>query len=120
MSETIPVLKPKQNRESDSGESSSIAKKPKTEQSRNAEVDSSERNKGREVNEPNSDVREMGFEIEADAAEDKGLRHNMEDTWVVLLDASSDFQEKLRFLMLCFAYYALTIRFSLVLLGLIA
>lgn len=109
MSETIPVLKPKQNRESDSGESSSIAKKPKTEKGQNLEV-----------NEPNSDVREMGFEIEADAAEDKGLRHNMEDTWVVLLDASSDFQEKLRFLMLCFAYYALTIRFSLVLLGLIA
>lgn len=97
MSEIIPVLKLKQSRESDSGESSSIAKKPKTEQGRqNPEVNSSGRNKGSEVNEPNSDVREMGFEIEADAAEDKGLRHNMEDTWVVLLDASSDFQEKLR------------------------
>lgn len=120
MSETIPVLKPKQSRESDSGESSSIAKKPKTEQGQNPEVDSSGRNKGREVNEPNSDAREMGFEIEADAAEDKGLRHNMEDTWVVLLDASSNFQEKLRFLMHCFAYYDLTISVSLVLLGLIA
>ncbi|XP_023005142.1 probable protein phosphatase 2C 8 isoform X1 [Cucurbita maxima] len=36
------------------------------------------------------------FEIEADAAEDKGSRHTMEDAWVLLLDASLDFPGKLR------------------------
>lgn len=34
--------------------------------------------------------------IEADAAEDKGSRHTMEDTWVVLPDASSGIPGKLR------------------------
>ncbi|XP_077243991.1 protein phosphatase 2C family protein isoform X3 [Tasmannia lanceolata] len=34
--------------------------------------------------------------IEADAAEDKGSRHNMEDAWVVLPDASFEFPGKLR------------------------
>lgn len=37
------------------------------------------------------------FLIEADAAEDKGSRHTMEDAWVVLQDASLDFPGKLRF-----------------------
>lgn len=36
------------------------------------------------------------FAIEADAAEDKGSRHSMEDAWVVLLDASSGSPGKLR------------------------
>ncbi|GAA0185829.1 protein phosphatase [Lithospermum erythrorhizon] len=36
------------------------------------------------------------FLIEADAAEDKGSRHSMEDTWVVLVDANLDFPPKLR------------------------
>lgn len=36
------------------------------------------------------------FEIEADAAEDKGSRHTMEDAWVVLPDASLEFPGKLR------------------------
>jgi integrin-linked kinase-associated serine/threonine phosphatase 2C len=36
------------------------------------------------------------FEIEADAAEDKGSRHTMEDAWVVLLDAAADSPGKLR------------------------
>ncbi|KAI5660238.1 hypothetical protein M9H77_29031 [Catharanthus roseus] len=36
------------------------------------------------------------FLIEADAAEDKGSRHTMEDAWVVLQDASLDFPGKLR------------------------
>ncbi|XP_058087110.1 probable protein phosphatase 2C 8 isoform X2 [Magnolia sinica] len=34
--------------------------------------------------------------IEADAAEDKGSRHTMEDAWVVLPDASMEFPGKLR------------------------
>ncbi|XP_075519420.1 putative protein phosphatase 2C 8 isoform X1 [Primulina tabacum] len=36
------------------------------------------------------------FAIEADAAEDKGSRHTMEDAWVVLHDASLEFPGKLR------------------------
>lgn len=39
---------------------------------------------------------EVGFEIEAEVAEDKGSRHTMEDAWVVLPDASLDFPGKLR------------------------
>ncbi|KAL3640749.1 hypothetical protein CASFOL_015717 [Castilleja foliolosa] len=36
------------------------------------------------------------FELEADAAEDKGSRHSMEDAWVVLPDAAMDFPGDLR------------------------
>ncbi|KAJ6800779.1 uncharacterized protein M6B38_201950 [Iris pallida] len=36
------------------------------------------------------------FSIEADAAEDKGSRHTMEDAWVVLPDASLEYPGKLR------------------------
>lgn len=36
------------------------------------------------------------LEIEADAAEDKGSRHTMEDTSVVLLDATADSPSNLR------------------------
>ncbi|MCD7446678.1 hypothetical protein HAX54_014449 [Datura stramonium] len=39
---------------------------------------------------------ELYFEIEADAAEDKGSRHTMEDASVVLPDASLEFPGKLR------------------------
>ncbi|KAK7847260.1 probable protein phosphatase 2C 8 isoform X1 [Quercus suber] len=39
---------------------------------------------------------ERFFEIEADAAEDKGSRHTMEDTSVVLLDAAADSPSNLR------------------------
>ncbi|KAL4633134.1 hypothetical protein ACB092_04G099800, partial [Castanea dentata] len=39
---------------------------------------------------------ERFFEIEADAAEDKGSRHTMEDTSVVLLDATADSPTNLR------------------------
>ncbi|KAM1284783.1 hypothetical protein ACFX2J_027438 [Malus domestica] len=39
----------------------------------------------------------MGFEIEADVAEDKGMRHAIKDVWVVLLDdAGEDFPRNLR------------------------
>ncbi|RYR57176.1 hypothetical protein Ahy_A05g022913 isoform A [Arachis hypogaea] len=43
-----------------------------------------------------SSVVEASFEIDADAAEDKGSRHTMEDAWVVLLDATLDYPGKLR------------------------
>jgi integrin-linked kinase-associated serine/threonine phosphatase 2C len=39
---------------------------------------------------------EVFFEIQADAAEDKGSRHTMEDAWVVLLAAAADSPGKLR------------------------
>ncbi|KAK7271210.1 hypothetical protein RJT34_26920 [Clitoria ternatea] len=41
-------------------------------------------------------VKELTFHIEADAAEDKGSRHTMEDAWVVLLDATLDYPGNLR------------------------
>ncbi|KAK4843756.1 hypothetical protein QYF36_012257 [Acer negundo] len=36
------------------------------------------------------------FEIDADAAEDKGSRHSMEDAWVVMLDGRADSPQNLR------------------------
>ncbi|KAK9091399.1 hypothetical protein Sjap_024576 [Stephania japonica] len=39
---------------------------------------------------------ELSFDIEADAAEDKGSRHSMEDAWVVLTDTSLNSSQKLR------------------------
>ncbi|XP_050377004.1 probable protein phosphatase 2C 8 [Argentina anserina] len=74
--------KSNQKRESDSGDSSSVIKKLKLEHGQDPEAESSKM--------------EMGFEIEAEAAEDKGLRQSMEDAWVVLLDGSLGFQGKLR------------------------
>lgn len=41
--------------------------------------------------------KEVTFLIEADAAEDKGLRQTMEDEWVVLIDAVKDYPGNLRF-----------------------
>ena len=41
-------------------------------------------------------VRKEHFQIEVDAAEDKGSRLTMEDAWVVLSDASLEFPGKLR------------------------
>lgn len=41
--------------------------------------------------------------IEADCAEDKGSRHTMEDAWVVLPDASLDYEGPLR--LLSFYFY---------------
>lgn len=55
--------------------------------SKKSRVESSENNASKEVT----------FRIEADAAEDKGLRHTMEDEWVVLLDAARDYPGSLRF-----------------------
>ena len=90
MSEAIEEAK--QKRESESGDSSSVAKKVKLEHGQDPEVESSER--------------DMGFEIEAEVAEDKGLRQSMEDAWVVQLDASLGFKGTLRFFdALVFVYY---------------
>lgn len=52
-------------------------------------------------------VKEPSFLIEAEAAEDKGVRHTMEDASVVLLDASLDYPGNLRFFLLfcLFIYY---------------
>ncbi|CAN4086634.1 unnamed protein product [Withania somnifera] len=56
----------------------------------------------RSLEEPNAEITvpkngsELNFEIEADAAEDKGSRHTMEDASVVLPDASLEFPGKLR------------------------
>ncbi|XP_027358786.1 probable protein phosphatase 2C 8 isoform X2 [Abrus precatorius] len=41
-------------------------------------------------------VNQLTFHIEADAAEDKGSRHAMEDAWVLLPDASLDYPGNLR------------------------
>lgn len=49
--------------------------------------------------------------IEADAAEDKGSRHTMEDAWVVLPDASLEYPGKLRYLFVLF--FSLTHRISM-------
>ncbi|CAK8534212.1 unnamed protein product [Lathyrus sativus] len=54
--------------------------------SKKSRVESSEDNASKEVS----------FRIEADAAEDKGLRQTMEDEWVVLLDAARDYPGSLR------------------------
>ncbi|KAJ7970320.1 Protein phosphatase 2C family protein [Quillaja saponaria] len=70
---------------------------------RNQKDVSDKHNKESELGEQNNGskqekqkVEEVGFKIEADAAEDKGSRHTMEDAWVVLLDASLDYPGKLR------------------------
>lgn len=54
--------------------------------SKKLRVESSEENGSKEVT----------FLIEADAAEDKGLRQTMEDEWVVLIDAVKDYPGNLR------------------------
>ncbi|KAJ6874998.1 protein phosphatase 2C 8 isoform X1 [Populus alba x Populus x berolinensis] len=79
-------------------ESNSESKKQKTE----AEVLTSEESKrndsGTEEKKQKQQhiAAEKEFKIEANAAEDKGSRHSMEDAWVVLLDASLDSPGKLR------------------------
>ncbi|XP_057446976.1 probable protein phosphatase 2C 67 isoform X2 [Lotus japonicus] len=49
-----------------------------------------------ESSEENAAAKEVTFHIEADAAEDKGSRHTMEDAWVVLHDAALDSPGTLR------------------------
>lgn len=50
-------------------------------------------------------VKKPSFLIEADAAEDKGARHTMEDASVMLLDVSLDYPGNLRsFFCLCIMF----------------
>lgn len=70
--------------------------------------DSEDQADGTAVKKPKADA---FFEIEADAAEDKGSRHTMEDAWVVLLDAAADSPGKLRSFIFPFALLSLFILF---------
>ncbi|KAJ4838973.1 hypothetical protein Tsubulata_017377 [Turnera subulata] len=55
------------------------------------------RDKDKQNNDAAASPRSAEIEIEADAAEDKGSRHSMEDAWVVLPDATlEDFPANLR------------------------
>ena len=114
MSESTDLVSanPNPKRANESEDPDSVVKKSKTGNDSNPEAGSDEFG-SREV-EPVA--REMGFEIEADATEDKGSRHSMEDAWVVLLDAAMDYPGKLRFLILsfvfsCNSYHVCTISF---------
>ncbi|KAL8474757.1 hypothetical protein ACS0TY_030540 [Phlomoides rotata] len=49
-----------------------------------------------EATSSNGSSRKASFVLEADAAEDRGLRHNMEDAWVVLPDATLESPGSLR------------------------
>lgn len=91
---------PNPKRASESEDPGLVAKKSKTENDSNPEAALGEI--GSEEDKPV--VREMGFEIEADAAEDKGSRHSMEDASVVLLDAAVDCPGNLRLLTLLFSH----------------
>lgn len=98
----------KDKQEGEFGDSGSVTKKPRTDDAFNSQQDQgsetskegTERNSylhgSSERKEENPSVDEVGFQIEAEAAEDKGSRHTMEDAWVVLPDASLDFPGKLR------------------------
>ncbi|KAA8541303.1 hypothetical protein F0562_025266 [Nyssa sinensis] len=93
-----PNIESSYKREGDFDDSdSSVMKKSRT----NA-LDSQEDKKQNVSNQNGSlehkeqNTSKVGFVIEADAAEDKGSRHTMEDAWVVLSDASMDFPGKLR------------------------
>lgn len=88
------------------GDSGSVTKKPRTDAFEEAEKEEEKASEAsKEGNERNSQlcdqngpsVNEVGFEIEAEVAEDKGSRHTMEDAWVVLPDASLEFPGKLRY-----------------------
>ncbi|KAL3512210.1 hypothetical protein ACH5RR_024927 [Cinchona calisaya] len=70
------------------------SKKPKTlsEENQNSEASIT---KNDSLSEKNCGEKRF-FAVEADAAEDKGSRHTMEDAWVVLQDASLDFPGNLR------------------------
>lgn len=97
--EEIEKLETKPKREADVEDPDVTTKKFKTE----AAADSGDCT-GRKLEAGNGDEedkivkREVELEIEADAAEDKGSRHTMEDAWVLLLDASLDSPGKLRFI----------------------
>lgn len=62
---------------------------PRPEVSNGSAKESQPRNQTSSLDDKRDDS-EINFEIEANAAEDKGSRHTMEDAWVVLPDASLD------------------------------
>lgn len=70
---------------------------PRPEVSNGSAKESQPRNQTSSLDDKRDDS-EINFEIEANAAEDKGSRHTMEDAWVVLPDASLDSGGTLRFL----------------------
>ncbi|GMQ11432.1 hypothetical protein CsSME_00054073 [Camellia sinensis var. sinensis] len=94
--------KPNAESNNEFGDYGSVSKKPRID----AFDDSQEELRPEASNEKNGNEngcsedieqnQEVGFEIEAEVAEDKGSRHTMEDAWVVLPDASLDFPGKLR------------------------
>ena len=107
----------KQKRTGDSEESdSSVAKKSKPENDRNPEAIGSDEARSEGENRE-AVVKKLGFEIEADVAEDKGSRHTMEDASVLLFDSDFDSSSKFRFLFLnptfffvfCFYIYKLVV-----------
>ncbi|GMQ11429.1 hypothetical protein CsSME_00054073 [Camellia sinensis var. sinensis] len=93
--------KPNAESNNEFGDYGSVSKKPRID----AFDDSQEELRPEASNEKNGNEngcsedieqnQEVGFEIEAEVAEDKGSRHTMEDAWVVLPDASLDFPGKL-------------------------
>lgn len=100
LEEETSKLETKSKRGADVEDADVTVKKFKTEAAAGEAADST----GRKLEAANGDQenkvirREVEFKIEADAAEDKGSRHTMEDAWVLLLDASLDSPGKLRFI----------------------
>lgn len=98
LEEETSKLETKSKRGADVEDADVTVKKFKTEAAAGEAADST----GRKLEAANGDQenkvirREVEFKIEADAAEDKGSRHTMEDAWVLLLDASLDSPGKLR------------------------
>lgn len=92
-----PNTNPNHKREADSETHNLAAKKSRTEAPSALDPSSGEEARNPEAVSGQQNVKEVVFEIEADAAEDKGSRHTMEDAWVVLLDASLDYPGQLRF-----------------------
>ena len=101
------IVESNDKRDGEFGESGSVTKKPRTNPFDSQEeprpetsdkgTEKSNQNGYSEHKEQNQAVGEVGFEIEAEVAEDKGSRHAMEDAWVVLPDACLDFPGKLRY-----------------------
>lgn len=93
-------------RDSDFNELGSLTKKAKTNIENNQDVEDPTSKKAETgqigKSSPDKSDGELCYNIEADAAEDKGSRHSMEDAWVVLHDACLDFPGALR----C-AYFAI-------------
>lgn len=106
-------LVPHHKREADSETHDLKAKKLRTEAQTAPDASGCEEARKPEAVLDEQNTKEVVFDIEADAAEDKGSRHTMEDAWLVLLDASLDYPGKLRFL-------SLSVFFVIVMTGIIS